>query len=30
MSDETGEFEKAAKAAKALPQRPDDQTLLQL
>jgi acyl-CoA-binding protein len=30
MSDDTGEFEKAAKAAKALPQRPDDQALLQL
>lgn len=30
MSDDTGEFEKAAKAAKALPQRPDDHTLLQL
>jgi acyl-CoA-binding protein len=30
MNDDTGEFEKAAKAAKALPQRPDDQTLLQL
>lgn len=30
MSDDTGEFEQAAKAAKALPQRPDDRTLLQL
>jgi acyl-CoA-binding protein len=30
MSDDTGEFEQAAKAAKSLPQRPDDQTLLQL
>ena len=30
MSDDTGEFEKAAMAAKTLPQRPDDRTLLQL
>jgi acyl-CoA-binding protein len=30
MSDESADFERAAAAAKALPDRPDDQTLLQL
>ena len=30
MSDELADFEQAAAAAKALPDRPDDQTLLQL
>jgi acyl-CoA-binding protein len=30
MSDDSAEFERAAAAARALPERPDDQTLLQL
>jgi acyl-CoA-binding protein len=30
MSEESADFERAAAAAKALPDRPDDQTLLQL
>lgn len=30
MSKDSGAFEKAAEAAKSLPQRPDDQTLLRL
>lgn len=30
MSDDSAEFERAAVAAKALPERPDDATLLQL
>lgn len=30
MSDKQEQFEKAAKAAKSLPTRPDDQTMLQL
>lgn len=30
MSDNQEQFEKAARAAKSLPQRPDDQTMLQL
>ena len=30
MNDDTVNFEKAAVAAKSLPERPDDQTMLQL
>lgn len=30
MSDDPAQFERAAAAAKSLPERPDDQTLLQL
>lgn len=30
MSDEKTDFEKAAEAAKSLPERPDDQTMLKL
>jgi acyl-CoA-binding protein len=30
MNDESVEFEKAAQAARALPERPDDRTMLQL
>jgi acyl-CoA-binding protein len=30
MSDQTAEFDKAAEAAKSLPERPDDQTMLRL
>ena len=30
MSEDHAEFEKAAEAAKALPERPDDRTMLQL
>jgi len=30
MSDQSSDFERAAAAAKSLPNRPDDQTLLQL
>jgi len=30
MTDQTAEFERAANAAKSLPERPDDRTMLQL